>query len=64
MMKLLYHMQISIQAFNDEDPQGRRTIGNLSQHNDKITYFPHVRLVCNFDYQFLQDCFFTAAKQR
>ena len=32
-----YCIQISIQAFNDEDPQGRRTIGNLTQLNNEVT---------------------------
>ena len=30
-----YHIQISIQAFNDEDTQGHRTIGNMTQLNDE-----------------------------
>ena len=24
-----FNLQVSVQAFNDEDPQGRRTLGNV-----------------------------------
>lgn len=29
---IYFNLQVSVQAFNDEDPQGRRTLGNVSNY--------------------------------
>ena len=34
-----FTLQVSAQAFNDEDPQGRRTLGNLLPMNDEFNTF-------------------------